>query len=78
MIDINTATTGELDAKIVDQDRIAELAALTPVEYDRQRVDAAKALWASAQAGDVLVLPVHNPSARDQVIAWLDALAASM
>ena len=38
-------------------------------------VDAAQALWITAQAGDVLVLPVHNLAARDDVVAWLDALA---
>jgi len=41
-------------------------------------VEAAQALWSSAKPGDVLVLPVHNLVARDQVVAWLDALAAPL
>jgi cyanophycin synthetase len=35
--------------------------------------EAARSLLAWAQAGDVLVLPVHGVEARDQLVAWLDA-----
>ena len=31
-------------------------------------------MW--AQAGDVLVLPIHEPAARDDVVAMLDQLQA--
>ena len=38
---------------------------------------AAREALAWARAGDLLVLPVHEPSARDAVVALLDALQAS-
>lgn len=37
---------------------------------------AAREVLQWAQSGDVLVLPVHNPAARDTVVAWLDRLHA--
>ncbi|MEO7251711.1 MAG: Mur ligase family protein, partial [Arenimonas sp.] len=37
-------------------------------------VEAAQALFAQASPGDVLVLPVHNLAAREQIVAWLDSL----
>jgi len=41
-------------------------------------VEASRAMLGWAQAGDVVVLPVHNLAARDQVIAWLDAQGAAL
>ena len=39
-------------------------------------VEAAQALIDWAVPGDVIVLPVHNLSAREQVVGWLDSLVA--
>ena len=39
-------------------------------------VQAAQALIGWAVPGDVIVLPVHNLSARERVVAWLDSLVA--
>jgi hypothetical protein len=40
-------------------------------------VEAAQALFAWASPSDVLVLPMHDLSARGEVAAWLDALEQS-
>ena len=37
-------------------------------------VEAAQTLFEQARAGDVLVLPVHNLSARENIVGWLDSL----
>jgi len=41
-------------------------------------VEASRVMLAWAQAGDVVVLPVHNLAARGQVIAWLEAQGAAL
>jgi cyanophycin synthetase len=63
---------GEVPALLLDELRRAGV--------DEQRLqvvlseqEAARSLLAWAQAGDVLVLPVHGVEARDQLVAWLDA-----
>ena len=38
---------------------------------------AAREALAWARAGDVLVLPIHEPGARDEVVALLDQLQAT-
>ena len=38
---------------------------------------AARDALAWAQPGDVLVLPIHDPAARDEVVALLDRLQAA-
>jgi UDP-N-acetylmuramyl tripeptide synthase len=65
---------GEVPSLLLDELRRAGL--------DEQRMqvvlseqEAARSLLAWAQAGDVLVLPVHGVEARDQLVAWLDAQA---
>jgi UDP-N-acetylmuramyl tripeptide synthase len=40
--------------------------------------EAARSLLAWAQAGDVLVLPVHGMEAREQLVAWLDSAARAI
>ena len=40
-------------------------------------VEAARAILDWSRAGDVLVLPVHNLSARAALVQWLDAEAGA-
>jgi putative DNA primase/helicase len=70
MIDVNTATNAELDAQVLDHDKIAELAALSLVEYDRRRVEAAKELNVRASTLDKAVAE-QRPVPKGDVAAEL-------
>ena len=68
---INSAETGEpsntdLDAQIADIDKIAELAGLNPVEYDRQRTAAAKELNVRTSTLDKAVAKQRPPATPDE------------
>ena len=61
-----------LQAELIHQGfPVAALVTILP------EADAARALLAWGRAGDILVLPVHSPAAREQLTPWLDALKAS-
>lgn len=53
--ELGEPTNAELDAQVVDMDRIAELAALSPVEYDRQRTAVARQMNVRASTLDKAV-----------------------
>src|SRR4051812_18658739 len=64
-------TNAELDAQIVDHDKIAALASLSPVEYDRQRTSAAKELSVRTSTLDKAVSkqrPVKSDTAAELII----------
>ena len=67
---------GEVPAILADELRACGVPA-DAIETELDEVRAAQRLVGMARSGDVVVLPVHARAAREQVSAWLDALAAS-
>ncbi len=64
--------------KILQAELLAQGLAADALRTRLDEVEASREMLAWAQAGDVVVLPVHNLAARGQVIAWLEAQGASV
>ena len=64
--------------KILQAELLAQGLAASALRTRLDEVEAAREMLAWAQAGDVVVLPVHNLAARGQVIAWLEAQGAAV